>query len=159
MAKLLAPLFHKFDMDIHLNCCCDIFDEFLEYLDDDDDMVDEAVTLLRLALSCDLTRTKINAEKFIESLFGADHDTFYIVEDISVDTLVDIVSLCLPIERPTAEDAFQSARCPTLFQGLTSLIGHHLKSLKTNKVEENECILFAHLVHAYIQSERSSDYY
>jgi hypothetical protein len=45
-----------------------------------------------------------------------------------------------------------------LFEGLNSFIGNHLKSLMTNKVEENECILFAHLVHSYIQCEaRASD--
>jgi hypothetical protein len=164
-AKLLAPLFCKFDMINYLDSCEDIFRNFIKDQENvwdiccDDPDINEAVTLLRLSMTCNLAGTKKEAESLIKWLFQFEPE--YLpdnVRNMGVHTVMDIISLCLPIERATADDAFQSLSCPVLFEGLNSFIGNHLKSLMTNKVEENECILFAHLVHSYIQCEaRASD--
>lgn len=78
-AKLLAPLFRKFDMMNYFDKCEDIFKEFIRdeeqehYFGDYDPDINEVVTLLRLSVMCDLPMTKKAAENFISMLFETQH--------------------------------------------------------------------------------------
>jgi hypothetical protein len=155
--KRLVPWFREFGMKRHLKCAADILKE---YLDNDNELdIPELLQLLQLAVKYELKEVKEGAEAVLKCLFEDVGVLKY--SDICQKTVHGIVRLCLPIQRSKATDPFTSSSCPVLFEGLTSCIGDHLKSLTLNKIKMSDGRLFSHLVHSFIcrklESHNNSD--
>ncbi|KAL3789296.1 hypothetical protein HJC23_000362 [Cyclotella cryptica] len=151
----LASWFREFEMDKHVKSCQEVTDKDIKELSSWDQYDWEGcpiivvIRVLQFVMEQEFKNTKETAEKLLKAwievgLFG--NCAFCVVKEL--------VRLCLPIQRKTAEDAYASATCPILWEALSSRIDAHLKNLTFDKVETSEYEMFSHLVYAFIRYDR-----
>ncbi|KAL3789293.1 hypothetical protein HJC23_000359 [Cyclotella cryptica] len=149
----VASWFHEFEMVTHLKSCQAITDRDIKEtgLSFDDvrhshPPIDEVTLMLQFAVERKFKNSQDTAEKMLKKWIEDD-----ILEDCRFCAVKDLVRLCLPIQRKTAKDAYESATCPILWEALSSRIETHLNNLTFDKVEVNESEIFSHLVYSFIR--------
>lgn len=75
------------------------------------------------------------------------------------NSMKDLVSVCLPIQRNSAKDPFTSESCPILWQGIYSNIEERLKNVTFHRVGTCEIDMFSNFVfHLFLnESERREE--
>eukprot|EP00956_Cyclotella_meneghiniana_P038793 scaffold159999_cov36-Cyclotella_meneghiniana.AAC.2 len=70
-----------------------------------------------------------------------------------VNSMKDLVSVCLPIQRNSAKDPFTSESCPILWQGIYSIIEEKLKNVTFHRVGICEIDMFSNFVFHLLLNE------
>ena len=115
--------------------------------------------LIKCIAGKDFKPIQQKAELFIKKLF----DSGQFINDLLVEeeynyelnTTKDLVAICLPISRVSAEDPFTSNSCPILWQGINSYLNDRLKTVSFDKVDtsESEVEIFSNLLHIFLLGE------
>ena len=111
--------------------------------------------ILVLAIEHNLEGIKQSAEEQLNGLLE-EFDPLDFIKEVKPLTMELLVSVCLPVKRNSTHEAFTSTGCPLLWRGINSRIQAHLESLPCLEIRkhecENECKLFAHIVHSYLKN-------
>jgi hypothetical protein len=150
---LLSPFFREFEMGAYFKCCSDILQDYVRggcSLESEWGFI----KILHLAVKYEYTEIKDTAEVALRTWYERDNVDQYFRETDFEDVL-SLVSMCLPIQRESAQDSFTStSSCSNLWLGLRTHIETHLKSLTFDKVEISDCEWFAHVVHGFFRIEK-----
>jgi hypothetical protein len=142
-------------MDKHVKLCQEIADKDIKELSSwEQDCGDrypifEVIRMMQFVMEQGFKNTKETAEKVLKRWLEGG-----VLVNCDFRVVKELVRLCLPIQRNTAKDAYASATCPILWEGLSSCIDAHLKTLTMDTVETSESEMFSHLVYGFIRYDR-----